>query len=127
MDEAGHVLDVHVERVMRASAARLVYEWRRTKRREKQLAVTLLHLRHELQSCPCHGHTLLGLLAGRRGPVPAPSATAGVVARMDSLERSVEFHEQGDSGAEVAGVCGGQVGDQGGEQLKVQVEQSLTW
>ena len=38
MDEAGHVLDVQVERVMRASVARLGYEWRRTKKREKQLA-----------------------------------------------------------------------------------------
>ena len=47
------------------------------KKREKQLAVTLLHLSHELQSCPSHGHTmtLLGLLAGGRGPIPAPSAT----------------------------------------------------
>ena len=61
--------------------------------REKQLAGTLLHLSHELQSCPCRGHTvtLLGLLAGGRGPIPTPSALAGVVG---SLERSVEFHEQ---------------------------------
>ena len=67
--------DVQVERVMGASVARLGYEWRRTKRREKQLADTLLHFSHELESCPSHGHTvtLLGLLA---------------------LERSVEFHEQ---------------------------------
>ena len=91
MDEAGHVLDVQVERVMRASVARLVYEWRRTKRREKQLAGTLLHLSHELQSCPSHGHTvtLLCLLAGGRGPIPAPSAIAGVVSRVGSLD-----HEQ---------------------------------
>ena len=46
VDEAGHVLDVQVERVMRASVARLGYEWRRTKKREKQLAETLLHLSH---------------------------------------------------------------------------------
>ena len=61
--------------------------------REKQLAGTLLHLSHELQSCPCRGNTvtLLDLLAGGRGPIPAPSALAGVVG---SLERSVEFHEQ---------------------------------
>ena len=38
--------------------------------------------------------TLLGLLAGGRGPIPAPSAIAGVVSRVGSLERSVEFHEQ---------------------------------
>ena len=65
------------------------------KEREKQLAGTLLHLSHELQSCPSHGHTvtLLGLLAGGRGPIPAPSAIAGVVSRVGSLERSVEFHE----------------------------------
>ena len=45
---------------------------------------------------PGHGHavTLLGLLAGGRGPIPAPSAIAGVVSRVGSLERSVEFHEQ---------------------------------
>ena len=96
MDEAGHVLDVQVERVMRASTARLGYEWRRARRREKQLAGTLLHLSRELQSCPSNGHTvtLLGLLAGGRGPIPAPSAIAGVVTRVGSLERSVEFHEQ---------------------------------
>ena len=95
VDEAGHELDVQVERVMRASVARLGYEWRRTKKREKQLAETLLHLSHELQSCPSHGHTvtLLGMLAGGRGPIPAPSAIAGVVSRVGSLERSVEFHE----------------------------------
>ena len=64
------------------------------KEREKQLAETLLHLSHELQSCPSHGHTvtLLGM-AGGRGPIPAPSAIAGVVSRVGSLERSVEFHE----------------------------------
>ena len=65
--------------------------------REKQLAGTLLHLSHELQSCPSHRHTvtLLGLLrAGGRGPILAPSAIAGVVSRVGSLERSVEFHEQ---------------------------------
>ena len=96
VDEAGHVLDVHVERVMRASVARLVYEWRRTKWREKQLAATLLHLSHELQSCPSHGHTvtLLGLLTEGRGPIPAHSAIAGAVSRVGSLERSVEFHDQ---------------------------------
>ena len=46
--------------------------------------------------CPSHGRTvtLLGLLAGGRGPIPAPSAIAGVVSRVGSLERSVEFHEQ---------------------------------
>ena len=38
--------------------------------------------------------TLLGLLAGGRGPIPAPSAIAGVVSRVGSLERSAEFHEQ---------------------------------
>ena len=92
VDETGHVLDVQVERVMRASVARLGYEWRRTKKREKQLAETLLHLSHELQSCPSHGHTvtLLGMLAGGRGPF---SAIAGVVSRVGSLERRVEFHE----------------------------------
>ena len=37
--------------------------------------------------------TLLGLLAGGRGPIPAPSAIAGVVSWVGSLERSVEFHE----------------------------------
>ena len=96
VDVPGHVLDVQVERVLRASVARLGYEWRRTKRREKQLAETLLHLSHELQSCPSHGHTvtLLGLLAGSRGPVPALSPIPGVVTRVGSLERSVEFHEQ---------------------------------
>ena len=95
VDEAGHVLDVQVERVMRASVARLGYEWRRTKKREKQLAETLMHLSHELQSCPSHGHTvtLLGMLAGGRGPIPAPSAIAGLVSRVGFLERSVEFHE----------------------------------
>ena len=66
------------------------------RKREKQLAGTLLHLSHELQSCPSHGHTvtLLGLLAGGRGPIRAPSAIAGVVTRVGSLERSVEFHEE---------------------------------
>ena len=60
------------------------------------MADTLLHLSHELQSCPSHGHTvtLLELLAGGRGPIPSPSAIAGVVTRVGSLERSVEFHEQ---------------------------------
>ena len=60
------------------------------------MAVTLLHLSHELQSCPSHGHTvtLLGLLAWGLGPIPAPSAIAGVVSRVGSLERSVEVHEQ---------------------------------
>ena len=54
-----------------------------------------MHVSNELQSCPSHGHTvtLLGLLAGGRGPIPAPSAIAGVVSRVGSLERSVEFHE----------------------------------
>ena len=72
------------------------------------MAGTLLHLSHELQSCPSHGHTvtLLGLLAGGRGPIPAPSAIAGVVSRVGSLER--------DSGAGAAGVCGGQFGGQSG-------------
>ena len=51
MDEAGHELDVQLERVMRASVARLGYEWRRTKKREKQLAGTLLHLRTWPDSC----------------------------------------------------------------------------
>ena len=57
---------------------------------------TLLHLSHELQSCPSQEHTvtLLGLLAGSRGPIPAPFAIAGLVTRVGSLERSVEFHEQ---------------------------------
>ena len=66
------------------------------RRGEKQLPGTLLHLSHELQSCPSHGHTvtLLSLLAGSRDPIPAPSAIAGVVSRVGSLERSVEFHEQ---------------------------------
>ena len=60
------------------------------------MAGTLVHLSCELQSCPSHGHTvtLLGLLAGGRDPTPAPSAIAGVVSRVGSLERSVEFHEQ---------------------------------
>ena len=35
VDKAGHELDVQVERVMRASVARLGYEWRRTKKRER--------------------------------------------------------------------------------------------
>ena len=65
------------------------------KKREKQLPGTLLNLSHELLSCPSHGHTvtMLGLLAGGRDPIPAPSAIAGVVSRVGSLERSVEFHE----------------------------------
>ena len=90
------MVDVQVERVMRTFVARLGCEWSRTKKREKQLAGTLLHLSHELQSCPSHGHTvtLLGLLARVRGPIPARSAIAGVVSRVGSLERSVEFHEQ---------------------------------
>ena len=89
------MLDVQVERVMRASVARLGYEWRRTRRREKQLAETLLYLSHELQSCSSHRHTvtLLGLLAAGRGPILAPSTIAGVVTQVGSLERSVEFHE----------------------------------
>ena len=50
----------------------------------------------QLQSCPGCGHavTLLVLLAGSRGPIPAASAIAGVVTRVGSLERSVEFHVQ---------------------------------
>ena len=36
---------------------------------------------------------VVGLLAGGRGPIPAPTAIAGVVSRVGSLERSVEFHE----------------------------------
>ena len=94
VDEAGHVLDVQVERVMRASVARLGYEWRRTKGREKQLAGTLLlHLSHELQSCLGRRHTvtLLGLLAGARGPIPALSAIAGVVSRVGSLAGAAGF------------------------------------
>ena len=45
---------------------------------------------------PKSGHTvtLLGLQAGSSGPIPAPSAIAGVVTRVSNLERSVEFHEQ---------------------------------
>ena len=35
-----------------------------------------------------------GSAGGGRGPIPAPSAIAGVVSRVGSLERSVEFHEQ---------------------------------
>ena len=70
MDEAVHVLDVQVERVMRASVARLGYEWRRTKKREKQLSGTLPHLSHELQSCPGHGHTVTLLVAGVAGGGP---------------------------------------------------------
>ena len=127
VDETGHELDVQVERVMRASMARLEYEWRRTKKREKQLAETLLHLSHELQSCPSHGHTvtLLGMLAGGRGPIPAPSAIAGVVSRVGSLERSVEFHEDAILGLERqvsvvdSLVAKGEVMD----QLVVQLEQ----
>ena len=55
-----------------------------------------MHLSRELHACPCHGRTgaLLVLLAGGSGPIPAPSAIAGVVTRVDNLERSVEFHEQ---------------------------------
>ena len=45
--------------------------------------------------------TLLGLLAGGRGPIPALSAIAGVVSRVGS-----------EAGA--AGVCGGQFGGQSG-------------
>ena len=91
MDEAGHVLEVGVET---HEKERNSWWW------------TLLHLSHELQSCPSHGHTvtLLGLLAGGRGPIPAPSAIAGVVSRVGSLERSVEPE------AGAAGVCGGQFG-----------------
>ena len=56
---------------------------------------TLLHLSHELQSCPSHGHTvtLLGLLAGSRGPIPAPSAIAEAerqVSVVDTLETRVQ-------------------------------------
>ena len=97
MDEVAHVLYVQVGRVMRASVPRLRYEWRRTRRREKPLAETLLHLSREPQSCPSHGHTvtLLGLLAGRAGaPISAPSVVAAVVTIAASLERSVEFHEE---------------------------------
>ena len=36
---------------------------------------------------------LLGLLAGGRGPILVLSAIVGVVSRVGSLERSVEFHE----------------------------------
>ena len=67
--------------------ARLGYEW-------KQLAGTWLHLSHEVQSCHGQTVTLLGLLGGGRGPIPAPYAIAGVVSRVGSLERSVEFHER---------------------------------
>ena len=41
-----------------------------------------------------HMVTLLGLLAEGRGLIPDPSAIAGVVSRVGSLERSVKFHEQ---------------------------------
>ena len=40
---------------MRASVARLGYEWMRTRRREKQLAEALVHLSRELHACPRHG------------------------------------------------------------------------
>ena len=61
------MLDVQVEGVMRPSVARLGYEWTRTRRREKQLAEALVHLRRELHACPRHRSTvtLLVLLAGR--------------------------------------------------------------
>ena len=42
VDEAEQVLDVQVEGVMRASVARLGYEWTRTRRREKQLEEALV-------------------------------------------------------------------------------------
>ena len=35
-----------------------------------------------------------GSSGGERGPILAPSAIAGVVSRVGSFERSVEFHEQ---------------------------------
>ena len=92
------------------------YEWRRTKRREKQLAGTLLHLSHELQSCPSHGHTVtvLGLLVG--GPWSDPCSfgdrwcghSGGLLGAQCRVSRT------GDSGAGAAGVCGRLVGDQGG-------------
>ena len=90
MHEAGHVLDVQVVRVMRASVARLGYEWRLTKRRERQ------HL-----SLPSHGRTVtfLGLLAGESGPLPAPSAIAGVVTRAGNLGTWCRVPRAGDSGA----------------------------
>ena len=56
MDEAGHVLDVQVEGVMRASVARLGYEWTRTRRR--QLVEALVHLSRELHACPRHGRSV---------------------------------------------------------------------
>ena len=91
------------------------------------MAGTLLHLSHELQSCPSHGHTvtLLGMLAGGCGPIPAPSAIAGVVSRVGSLERSVEFHEDAileleRQGSLVAGLVA-KVGER--DQLLAQLEQ----
>ena len=35
-----------------------------------------------------------GFACWGRGPIPAPSAISGVVSRVGSFERSVEFHEQ---------------------------------
>ena len=74
------MLDVQVERVMRASVARFGERMETHEKERETVGETSLHLSHELQSCPSHGHTktLLGLLAGRRGPIPAPLAIAGL-------------------------------------------------
>ena len=103
---AGNVLDVQVERVMRASAARLGYEWRRTKRREKQLAETLLHHVHTV--------TLLGLLGGGPWSDPCSFCDRWCGHSCGLLGAQCRVPRAGDSGAGAADVCDGQVGDQGG-------------
>ena len=96
VDKAGHMLDVQVERVMRACVARLGFEWRRTKRRDKQLAGTLLHLSHEVAVVP--KSWACGDVAGSSGGGPWSDSCSfcdrWLVSRVGSLERSVEFHEQ---------------------------------
>ena len=110
MDEAGHVLDVQVERVMRASVARLEYEWRRTKKREKQLAGTLLYLSHELQSCPSRG----GSAGGRTWPDSCSFCDCWCGLSGGLLGAQCRVSRGRDSGAGAAGVCGGQFGGQSG-------------
>ena len=83
------------EWVMRASVARLGYEWRRTRRREAP-GGDFAASQSRVAGMPlswAYGD-VAGVAGGKQRSDPAPSAIAGVVTPVGNLERSVEFHEQ---------------------------------
>ena len=115
VDEAGHVLDMQVERVMRASVARLGNEWRRTKKRET-VGGDFAAPQSRVAVVPkswAYGD-VTGSAGG--GPWSDPCSlcdrwcglSGGLFGAQCRVPRS------GDSEAGAAGVCGGQFGGQGG-------------